>query len=81
MELTGDDGLLTALVGRVLQTGLEVEMNDHPGYERHAVEGRGSGNGRNGSLSQEGDDRLRQGRAAGSPGSELEFRARDGGQG
>jgi transposase-like protein len=50
VELTGDDGLLTALVRRVLQTGLEVEMTDHLGYERHAIEGRGSGNSRNGSY-------------------------------
>jgi putative transposase len=42
--------LLTALVRRVLQTGLEVEMTDHLGRERHAVEGRGSGNSRNGSY-------------------------------
>jgi transposase-like protein len=48
VELTGDDGLLTALVRQVLQTGLEVEMTDHLGYEPHAVEGRGSGNSRNG---------------------------------
>jgi putative transposase len=50
VELTGDDGLLTALVRQVLQTGLEVEMTDHLGYEPHAVEGRGSGNSRNGSY-------------------------------
>jgi transposase-like protein len=50
VELTGDSGLLTALVRRVLQTGLEVEMTDHLGYERHAIEGRGSGNSRNGSY-------------------------------
>jgi transposase-like protein len=50
VELTGDDGLLTALIRQVLQTGLEVEMTDHLGYERHAVEGRGSGNSRNGSY-------------------------------
>jgi transposase-like protein len=50
VELTGDDGLLTALVRQVLQTGLEVEMTDHLGYERHAVAGRGSGNSRNGSY-------------------------------
>ena len=50
VALTGDDGLLTALVRRVLQTGLEVEMTEHLGYERHAVEGRGSGNSRNGSY-------------------------------
>ncbi|MDE0319967.1 MAG: hypothetical protein OXI97_08790, partial [Acidimicrobiaceae bacterium] len=42
VELTGEGGLLTDLVRRVLQTGLEVEMTEHLGYERHAVEGRGS---------------------------------------
>jgi transposase-like protein len=50
VELTGDHGLLTGLVRQVLQTGLEVEMTDHLGYERHAPEGRGSGNSRNGST-------------------------------
>ena len=50
VELTGNDGLLTALVRQVLQTGLSVELTDHLGYERHAVEGRGSGNSRNGSY-------------------------------
>ena len=49
VELTGDGGLLTGLVRQVLQTGLEVEMADHLGYERHDPEGRGSGNSRNGS--------------------------------
>jgi putative transposase len=48
VELTGDNGLLTALVRQVLQTGLEVEMTDHLGYEPHAADGRGSGNSRNG---------------------------------
>ena len=43
VALTGDDGLLTALVRQVLQTGLEIEMTDHLGYQPHAVEGRGSG--------------------------------------
>ena len=52
VELTGDNGLLTGLVRQVLQTGLEVEMTDHLGYERHAVEGRGTGNSRNGSTSK-----------------------------
>ena len=50
VELTGEKGLLTALVRQVLQTGLEVEMTEHLGYEPHAVEGRGSGNSRNGSY-------------------------------
>ena len=46
VELTGAGGLLTGLV---LQTGLEAGMADRLGCERHAVEGRGSGNSRNGS--------------------------------
>lgn len=41
VELTGDGGLLTGLVRQVLQTGLDVEMTDHLGHERYAVEGRG----------------------------------------
>ena len=48
--MTGDNGLLTALVRQVLQAGLEVEMTDHLGYERHAVAGRNTGNSRNGST-------------------------------
>ena len=48
VELTGDDGLLTAMVRQVLQTGLEVELTEHLGYEPHDPAGRGSGNSRNG---------------------------------
>jgi transposase-like protein len=48
VELTGEDGLLTALVRQVLQTGLEVELSDHLGYEPYEPAGRGSGNTRNG---------------------------------
>jgi transposase-like protein len=48
VELTGDDGLLTAMIRQVLQTGLEVELSDHLGYELHDPAGRGSGNSRNG---------------------------------
>ncbi|MEA3502009.1 MAG: IS256 family transposase [Actinomycetota bacterium] len=48
IELTGEGGLLTGLIRQVLQTGLEVEMADHLGYGRYAIEGRGSGNSRNG---------------------------------
>ena len=35
VELTGDEGLLTAMIRQVLQTGLEVELSDHLGYEPH----------------------------------------------
>jgi putative transposase len=50
IELTGDNGLLTAMVRQVLQTGLNVELAEHLGYEPYAVDGRGSGNNRNGSY-------------------------------
>ena len=50
IELTGDNGLLTAMVRQVLQTGLNVELAEHLGYEPYAVDGRGSGNNRNGSC-------------------------------
>ena len=49
VELTGADGLLTGLVRQVLQCGLEVEIAEHLGYERHAFEGRQTSNSRNGS--------------------------------
>lgn len=48
VALTGEGGLLTGLIQRVLQTALEAEITDHLGYESHAVDGRGSGNSRNG---------------------------------
>jgi putative transposase len=50
IELTGSDGLLTALMRTVLQTGLEVEMADHLGYGPYDPAGRGRGNSRNGSY-------------------------------
>jgi transposase-like protein len=49
VELTGDGGLLTAMVRQVLQTGLEVELEEHLGYEPYDPAGRNSGNSRNGS--------------------------------
>ena len=48
VALTGEGGLLSGLIQRVLQTALEAEITDHLGYEPHAVEGRGSANSRNG---------------------------------
>ena len=52
VQLTGQDGLLTGLVRQVLQTGLEVEMADHLGYEAYEPAGRGTGNNRNGSYAK-----------------------------
>ncbi|GAA1768174.1 hypothetical protein GCM10009747_31200 [Agromyces humatus] len=50
IELTGPDGLLTGLTRQVLQSALESELSGHLGYDRYAVQGRGSGNSRNGST-------------------------------
>jgi putative transposase len=50
VDLTGEGGLLTAMVRQVLQTGLEVELEDHLGYEPYDPAGRNSGNSRNGSY-------------------------------
>lgn len=48
VALTGDGGLLGGLIQRVLEGALDAEMTEHLGYEPHAVQGRGSGNSRNG---------------------------------
>ncbi len=50
IALTGEGGLLPKLIARVLETGLQVEMTDHLGYERHATEGNNTGNSRNGTF-------------------------------
>ncbi len=47
-ELLQDGGVLKDLKKRLVETALEAEMTEHLGYERHAVDGRGSGNSRNG---------------------------------
>jgi putative transposase len=52
VELVGPGGLLTGLTKTVLETVLEVEMEDHLGYVKHAPEGRGHGNSRNGTRSK-----------------------------
>jgi putative transposase len=48
VALTGEGGLLTDLMRQVLQTGLEVEMAEHLGYERGEAPPGGLGNARNG---------------------------------
>ena len=47
-EIMGGGGLLDALTKRVMERALEGELTDHLGYEKHAREGRNSGNSRNG---------------------------------
>ena len=40
VDLVGPDGLLGQLTKQILEAGLEVEMDEHLGYEKHAHEGR-----------------------------------------
>ena len=51
-NLVGPGGLLSDLTKQVLETGLEVEMDDHVGYPKHAAEGRNGGNSRNGTRTK-----------------------------
>jgi len=51
-NLVGPGGLLSDLTKQVLETGLEVEMEEHLGYPKHAAEGRNGGNSRNGNRSK-----------------------------
>lgn len=48
VELTGEDGLLTALTKQILQSALNAEMAAHLGYDKHDPMGRDGGNSRNG---------------------------------
>jgi transposase-like protein len=43
---------LTGLTKTVLETALDAELDEHLGYPKHAVEGRNSGNSRNGTRSK-----------------------------
>jgi len=52
VDLVGPGGLLAGLTKQVLEAGLEVEMDEHLGYAKHAVEGRNHGNSRNGSRTK-----------------------------
>nr|WP_225623918.1 transposase [Rhodococcus rhodochrous] len=52
VELVGPNGLLNQLTATVLETALEAEMDEHLGYEKHQVEGRNTGNSRNGRRSK-----------------------------
>ena len=52
IELVGPGGLLNRLTKNVLETALEAEMDEHFGYGKHYVSGRGSGNSRNGTRTR-----------------------------
>ena len=53
VDLVGPGGLLADLTKHVLETGLEVEMDEHLGHAKHAAEGCNGGNSRNGTRSKQ----------------------------
>ena len=52
VALSGPDGLLKALTKTVIETALDEELAEHLGYDKHAIQGRGSGNSRNGTRTK-----------------------------
>lgn len=48
----GPDGLLAGLTKDVLEAGLQAEMSEHLGYDKHEPVGRNTGNSRNGTRSK-----------------------------
>lgn len=48
VELVGPGGLLGELTKKVLEAGLEAELDEHLGYAKHDPAGRDGGNSRNG---------------------------------
>lgn len=52
VSLVGPGGLLADLTKRILELGLEVEMSEHLGYDKHDPMGRNHGNSRNGTRSK-----------------------------
>jgi putative transposase len=51
-DLLGPGGVLSRLKGALMERMLEAEMSEHLGYEANEVEGRGTGNSRNGHSSK-----------------------------
>jgi putative transposase len=52
VDLVGPGGLLQRLTKQVLETGLEAEMSEHLGYDKHDPAGRNGGNSRNGTRAK-----------------------------
>ncbi|HDV5807155.1 TPA: IS256 family transposase [Legionella pneumophila] len=51
-DVFGKDGLLNTLSKRLLERMFDSELTHHLGYEKHAAEGRNSGNSRNGKTTK-----------------------------
>ncbi len=51
-DIVGKDGLIQQIVKQTLQRALDTELEEHLGYKKNAVEGKNSGNSRNGHTSK-----------------------------
>jgi putative transposase len=47
-DLIGENGRLKQLTKRLLERAMQTELTEHLGYEKHAPQGKNSGNSRNG---------------------------------
>lgn len=50
LQLTGEGGVIPAMIKAVLERGLQVELGEHLGYDKGDPAGRGSPNVRNGTT-------------------------------
>jgi len=48
-NLMGEDGAIIKLIESSLEGMLDAELTEHLGYEKHSVQGKNTGNSRNGS--------------------------------
>ena len=51
-DILGENGLLKQFTKALLERAMQVEMNEHLGYEKHSAAGDNSGNSRNGTSSK-----------------------------
>ena len=51
-DLLGKDGLVKDLTKALIERALQAELTEHLGYDKHAADGRGSGNARNGTSAK-----------------------------
>ena len=51
-DLLGKDGLVKDLTKTLIERALQAELTEHLGYDKHAADGRGSGNSRNGTSAK-----------------------------
>lgn len=50
IQLDGTDGFIQQIIRAGLERGLQAELTGHLGYDKHAAEGRGTDNSRNGTY-------------------------------